>query len=68
MMSDARYFRRLEWATALIARHPTYPGKQGVVQQCLEEIEDRFRQGTLSSQQRSELLSILMSGDRASRY
>lgn len=53
-------FERLERTTDVIARHPYYPGKPDVVQECLGDIENRCRRGLLSGEQRTRLLAILL--------
>jgi hypothetical protein len=58
-MSESAMFSRLEQTMCLIARHPFYPGKQQVVDECLEELEERVRQGTLTVEQRCHLVGIL---------
>jgi hypothetical protein len=46
----------------MIARHPDYPGKRVVVEECAEEIAERSLQGRLTPSQRDELLGILSAG------
>lgn len=58
-MSEAHMFNRLEQAMSLIARHPFYPGKQQVIDECLEELGERVRQGTLTVEQHGQLVGIL---------
>lgn len=58
-MSEAHMFNRLEQAMSLIARHPFYPGKQQVIDECLEELGERVRQGTLTVEQHGHLVGIL---------
>ena len=48
--------------TDMIARHPDYPGKRVVVEECAEEIAERSLQGRLTPSQRDELLAILSTG------
>lgn len=62
-MSETQHFQRLEQAVSLIARHPYYPGKQDAVDECLEDIEERCRLGILTEDQKSRLVSILVSAD-----
>ena len=54
---------RLEQAVTLIARHVEYSGKQALVQGCLNEIEDRYRQGLVDFQEKSRLIGILLGRD-----
>jgi hypothetical protein len=56
-------FRRLERSTSLIVRHPDFPGKAEAIKRCRDDIEDRFHQGMLTSEQRGYLLSILDGDD-----
>ena len=60
--TDRDYRGLMEWAS-MIARHPDYPGKRDVVEECAEDIVDRSRRGRLTPFQRDELLAIL-SDDR----
>ena len=46
----------------MIARHPDYPGKRVVVEECAEDIVERSLQGRLTPFQRDELLAILSAG------
>ncbi len=59
-MSNTHVFERLEQVVTLIAEHPDYPGKQEVISECLEDIEERSRQGYLSLEQRFRLDTILL--------
>jgi hypothetical protein len=52
-------FRRLERSASLIVRHPDFPGKGETLGHCRRDIDDRFRQGMLTAEQRRRLLSIL---------
>jgi hypothetical protein len=58
----ARHFRMLERTADLIARHPAYPGKGEAVRRCREDIEQRFRRGSLTEEQRDRLMAILDEG------
>jgi hypothetical protein len=49
----------LRRVVGMIARHPDFPGKREAVDECVEDIEERSRQGRLSLDQRAELLDIL---------
>ena len=53
-------FERLEHVTDMIARHPDYPGKPVVVQECLEDIEEHCRRGRLTPEQRDRLVAVLV--------
>jgi hypothetical protein len=55
----ARHFRLLERTTNLIAHHSTFPGKDEAVKRCREDIEQRYRLGMLTVEQRDRLLAIL---------
>jgi len=52
-------FDRLEQTVGMIKRHPYYPGKELVLDECLEDIDDRFRRGRLTAEQRGRLRQIL---------
>ena len=54
-----REYRGLLRVADMIARHPDYPGKRVVVEECAEEIAERSLQGRLTPSQRDELLGIL---------
>ncbi len=59
-MDANRDYERLQQTMMLISRHPEYPGKSEVVQECLVEIEERQRIGRISIQQREALTAILL--------
>jgi hypothetical protein len=61
MMPNTPLFERLEQAVTMIARHADFPGKQQVVADCLNEIEDRWDRSELTLAQRFSLYAILMS-------
>ncbi len=42
-----------------IAQHPNYEGKKETLDECVEEIEERCREGRLAPWQRSALIDIL---------
>jgi hypothetical protein len=46
----------------IIAPHPDFPGKRDVVEECVEDIGERTRQGRLTPSQREELLALLTAG------
>jgi hypothetical protein len=53
-------FERLERTVGMIKRHPYYPGKEVLLDECLEDIDDRFRRGRLTAEQRGRLREILL--------
>jgi hypothetical protein len=53
-------FERLERTIGMIKRHPYYPGKEVLLDECLEDIDDRFRRGRLTAEQRGQLRGILL--------
>jgi hypothetical protein len=55
MTPDILPFERLERTINLIAQHIDYPGKQAVVADCLDDIEERWDRGLLTLEQRSRL-------------
>jgi hypothetical protein len=57
-------FDRLEQTVGMIKRHPYYPGKELVLDECLEDIDDRYRQGRLTAEQRGRLRDILQDSTR----
>ncbi len=54
-----REYRGLIEVAGMIARHPDYPGKRDVVDECVEDIVERSLRGRLTPIQRDELLGIL---------
>jgi hypothetical protein len=62
-MIEIPLFQRLERAVNLIARHPFYPGKQEALDDCLEDLEERFRAGSLTYDQKTTLIALLYSED-----
>lgn len=54
-----REYRGLLRVAGMIARHPDYPGKRVMVEECVEDIVDRSLQGRLTPSHRDELLAIL---------
>ncbi|CAN5653110.1 hypothetical protein BH23PLA1_BH23PLA1_19870 [soil metagenome] len=54
-----KIFERMVETAELIARHPDYPGKQEVVRQCLEEVQDLRDSGRISLCQCERLQFIL---------
>jgi hypothetical protein len=60
-MSTMTYeFERLEQTVGMIKRHPYYPGKELLLDECLEDIDERFRLGRLTAEQRGRLREILL--------
>ena len=53
-------FERLANTVGMIKRHPYYPGKELLLDECLEDIDDRFRRGRLTAEQRGRLRGILL--------
>ena len=62
-MTQTPTFKRLERTVNLIARHPYYPGKPEAVHDCLDDLEERYRDGSLTHEQKSILVSLLTSED-----
>ncbi|WP_406699734.1 hypothetical protein V5E97_12830 [Singulisphaera sp. Ch08] len=62
-MTETPTFKRLERTVNLIARHPFYPGKSEAVHDCLDDLEERYRDGSLTHEQKSVLVSLLTSED-----
>ena len=54
-----REYQGLMWVADMIARHPDYPGKRDVVEECAEDIVERSHRGRLTPFQRDELLAML---------
>ncbi|WP_254053298.1 hypothetical protein [Singulisphaera sp. GP187] len=63
LMTEMLTFKRLERTVNLIARHPFYPGKPEAVHDCLDDLEDRYRDGSLTHEQKSILVSLLTTED-----
>ena len=57
-----REYRGLMEVAGMIARHPDYPGKRDVIEECVEDIMERSHEGRLTPFQRDELLTILSAG------
>jgi hypothetical protein len=57
-----RNYRGLMEVAIMIARHPDFPGKRDVVEECAEDIVERSHRGRLTPFQRDELLGILATG------
>jgi hypothetical protein len=60
-------FERLEQVVTIIAQHADYAGKQETVAECLENIEDRWRDGLLTLEQRYRLCATLVRGTASRR-
>ena len=67
MKPNTPSFERLEQAVTIIARHADYPGKHEAVAECLDDIEDRWRRGHLTLEQRFQLSAILFRGTTSRR-
>ncbi len=52
-------YQSLERVAYRVSRHPYFPGKSEVVEEYIEDIQQRFEQGRLSSEQRIRLIAIL---------
>jgi hypothetical protein len=59
MMTLLPEFERLEQTIGMIQRHPYYPGKEQVVDECLRDIDERHRLGWLTDEQRGRLRALL---------
>jgi hypothetical protein len=66
-MSIVSEFHRLSTVVGLIARHPQYPGKAQVLQECLRDIESRYNRGRLTEAEKTNLVSILLGDHRHPR-
>jgi hypothetical protein len=62
MKPNTPSFDRLEQTVTVIAQHADYSGKQEVVADCLDDIEDRWGRGLLTLEQRFRLCAILIKG------
>jgi hypothetical protein len=60
-MTEIPLYQRLERAVTLIARHPFYPGKQEALDDCVLDLEERSREGSLTPDQKSKLIALLYS-------
>ena len=56
-------FDQLAGAAACIARHSETPEKPLAVRECLDDIENRYAERTLSPEQRKRLVAILLGLD-----
>ncbi len=63
--ASAVEYQGLIRVVTMVARHPEFPGKKDAMDEYVEDIEDRCREGRLTPSQRSELLSILLAGRAA---
>jgi hypothetical protein len=57
--TTAQEYRGLRRVAGMIARHPDFPGKRDVIDECVEDIVERCRQGRLTPFQRDDLLALL---------
>ncbi len=55
-------FQILRHAVEIIAQHRDYPGKQDLVKDGLDDIDDHYRRGRLTVEEKERLRSILLSG------
>jgi hypothetical protein len=62
MKPNAASFERLEQAVTIIAHHAEYPGKSEAVAGCVDDIENRWRRGQLTLEQRFRLIALLVRG------
>ena len=62
MLSISPFFERLEQTATIIAQHADSASKQQAVKECLDNMEDRWRQGQLTPGQRSRIVAILFRG------
>jgi hypothetical protein len=60
-MNDNSYFDKLISTAERIARHAHYPGKDQAVGHCLEDIDDLVVAERITSEQRDQLRSVLLS-------
>jgi hypothetical protein len=60
MISFQPEFERLEQTIDMIKRHPYYPGKETLLDECLEDIDDRYRRGRLTAEQRGKLRDCIL--------
>jgi hypothetical protein len=60
-------FERLEQTITIIAQHADYRGKQEVVAECLDDIEDLWNHGLLTLEQRFRLCAALIKGTASKR-
>jgi hypothetical protein len=60
-------FERLELTVDMIATHRDYPGKQEVVRECLQEIDERREGGRLTFEQWAKLVAVLLFGQPTPR-
>jgi hypothetical protein len=58
--ATAQEYQGLLEVVGMIDRHPEFPGKRDAVNECVEDIVDRSRQGRLTPVQRAELLRVLL--------
>jgi hypothetical protein len=60
IMENLSYYERLVSSVERIARHAYYPGKEQVVDQCLEDVEDLSVAGCITPEQREALRLVLL--------
>lgn len=56
----SREYLGLVRVVEMIARHPDFPGKRDAVNECVEDLVERSREGRLTPVQRAVLLDILL--------
>jgi len=61
-MNQLYHFERLKESTGLIYRHPDFPGKAGVIEQCAEDIGGLVDSGRITGEQGAILLDLLAGG------
>jgi hypothetical protein len=58
-MNQPYHFERLQESVGLITRHPDFPGKIAVIEQCAREIDGLVRSGCITGEQGGILQDIL---------
>jgi len=61
-MNQLYHFERLKESAGLITRHPDFPGKAEVIDQCAEDIDGLVRSGGITGEQGVILLDLLAVG------
>ena len=62
LMNQLYHFERLRETAGLITRHPDFPGKAAVIEQCAEDIGGLVRSGRITGEQEVILLDLLAGG------
>ena len=60
MLTMLPEFERLEQTIDMIRRHPYYPGKELLMDECLEDIDERCRLGRITEVERGRLRDSLL--------